>query len=130
VKCSHSIKPGFNKDVNTTDKELPMTDLVPREDRGLDQLLDTWRDRRQLTEARTQARLDEFREYAEARRRSTRMHCAGELADQAAVEHLFRHHRFTGMAAGDAVIELDLRDFERVVKLGCEHLIYGYFNWR
>lgn len=107
-----------------------MGNIVLRDGPGVDGVLVSWRDRRRITEVRTQARLAKFWEYVEADRLDTRIRCGRRLTDVATDELVTQHQRITDCASGDAALELDLRDFERVLKRGCEHLLDYYLNGR
>lgn len=107
-----------------------MNNIVLRDGPGVDGIRVSWRDSRRITEARTQTRLAKFWEYAEADRLETRIRCGRRLADVAADELVAQHHYITDRAAGDPALELDLRDFQRVVKRGCERLLDYYLSGR
>jgi hypothetical protein len=74
--------------------------------------------------------LAEFEEIAEAARIDTRMNCARKLADRAAAELAFVHDEFTQLAGGNPATELDLRDFEKVLKIGYARLLHDYLSRR
>jgi hypothetical protein len=103
-----------------------MTSIVPGT-RSVEDFVLNRRDRHR----RAQAELLEFAEIAEARRLSTRIQCGRRLTDLATDELVAQHQCITDRAAGDPGLELDLRDFERVLKRGCEHLLaqYMYGRW-
>lgn len=107
-----------------------MSDVVLRDGTSVDGIRLSWRDSRLISEARTQARLARFWEYAEADRLETRIRCGRRLGDVAIDELVATHHYVTDRASGDPALELDLRDFQRVVKRGCERLLDYYLSGR
>jgi hypothetical protein len=109
---------------------MPMNPLVPHDQQALDAPLGGRRDRRWVAQVRLRAELDQFAEYAEAARLDARMVCAAKLADRAGGELVFTRDKFGQLAGGDPAVELDLRDIEKVLKLGYAQMLHNYLGRR
>jgi hypothetical protein len=105
-----------------------MANIQPRDHRGLDRPIGTWRDRRETAELRREARFAELNEMLEAQRLATRITCGARLARDAAAELMFNHAEFAQMAGNSTAVALDLADLHKVLALGCNRILHGYLN--
>jgi hypothetical protein len=107
-------------------RRYELSQLITREQREVVRSVGSWRDRRQVAEARCHAQLAEQAEIDEAKRLRTRMVCARRLTEGGGDDLVGAHEYLDDLAARDTALELDLRDFERVLARGYKSLIGTY----